>query len=141
MLLICLLANFVVPSVARAELATLFTTPQERQLINANRYKQEKKTQVTATQQTKEVEVQTIVRKEVNKSFNISGITVSNEGAHSVWINNQFYEDGEKIEGSSRVKVIVGSEIKVRITAPDGKHYFGTSGETVKVSYLEVSET
>ena len=34
-----------------------------------------------------------------------------------------------------RIKVMTGNEIKVRITAPDGKHYFATSGETIEVVY------
>ena len=31
---------------------------------------------------------------------------------------------------------MVGDEIRVRITAPDGKKYYATSGETLEVSYL-----
>jgi hypothetical protein len=131
-------------SVARADIATLFTTPQERQIIDNNRYKSDRVKQQPRQQietPENEVQVQVLVKEEVKQSFLISGITVSNEGNHSVWINQQVYEDGEKIEGKSRVKVIVSPDIKVRITAPDGKHYYGTSGETVEVSYLEVSDS
>lgn len=123
-----------------ADLSTLFTTPQERQIINANRYKTDKKVQAPVNTAEPE-QIRELVKEEVKKSFIISGITVSNEGQHSVWINNQVYQDGEKIEGKSRVRVLVGNDIKVRITAPDGKQYFGTSGETLEINYLEASDS
>jgi hypothetical protein len=31
---------------------------------------------------------------------------------------------------------MVGDEIKVRITAPDGKQYYATSGDMLEVTYL-----
>ena len=147
---ICILATaFVLASacfsVARAELSTLFTTVQERQIINNNRYKTERAVRPQPRQhveipQNEEIK-ELVVREEVKQSFKISGIALSSDGNHSVWINEQVYEDGEKVEGKSKVKVIAGSDVKVRITAPDGKHYYGTSGETVEVSYLEVSDS
>ena len=123
-----------------AELSTLFSTPQERQIINANRYKTEK-IDTGPQKKVQPDQVKELVMTEVIKTLNISGITVSNEGQHSVWINNEMYLDGEIAEGNSRVKVIVGNEIKVRITAPDGKHYYGTSGESVEIKYLEASDS
>lgn len=134
------IALFPAASSLAADLSTLFTTPQERQIINANRYKTDKKNP-TPINTAEPVQIRELVKEEVKKSFSISGITVSNEGEHSVWINNQVYQDGEKIEGKSRVRVLVGNEIKVRITAPDGKQYFGTSGETLEISYLEASDS
>jgi len=128
-------------SVSLAELSTLFTTPQERLIINANRYKSDeiKKPRIVEVHQNEDV--RELVKEKVNKSFLISGITVSNEGNHSVWINGQAYEDGEKVEGKSRVNVIVGNAIKVRITTPDGKQHYGAIGETVEVSYQEASDS
>lgn len=122
-----------------AELSTLFSTPQERQIINANRYKTETVAQPEKKQEPEQVIE--LIREEVTKTFRISGITVSDEGQHSVWINDEMYLDGETIEGKSRVKVITGREIKVRITAPDGKHYFGTSGESLEVKYLQATDS
>lgn len=122
-----------------AELSTLFSTPQERQIINANRYKTETVAQPEKKQEPEQVIE--LIREEVTKTFRISGIIVSDEGQHSVWINDEMYLDGEKIEGKSRVKVITGREIKVRITAPDGKHYFGTSGESLEVKYLQATDS
>ena len=124
----------VVPA---AELTTLFTTPAERQLINSNRYK----TDAGETQQPVETEaaaepVRQLIREEVTREYRVSGITVSSDGSHTVWINSLVYEDGEQLEDKSRIKVLVGDEIRVRITAPDGKKYYATSGEVLEVTYL-----
>ena len=120
-----------------AELSTLFTTPQERQLINSNRYKSDEvKPQPVVVDEVVEATLQLLLKEEVSREYIISGITVSSEGPHTVWINSQAYEDGEVLEDNSRIKVVVGDEVAVRITAPDGKHYFATSGETLEVTYL-----
>jgi len=121
-----------------AELSTLFTTPAERQLINSNRYKSDDGT----TQQLVETEavpepVQLLIREEVTREYRVSGITISSDGPHTVWINSLVYEDGEQLEDKSRIKVMVGDEIRIRITAPDGKNYYVASGETIEVSYLK----
>ncbi len=124
----------VVPA---AELTTLFTTPAERQLINSNRYK----TEAGETPRPVETEaaaepVRQLIREEVTREYRVSGITVSSDGSHTVWINALVYEDGEQLEDKSRIKVLVGDEIRVRITAPDGKKYYATSGEVLEVTYL-----
>ncbi len=139
-LMLCFLLAIpgILPISNATDLSTLFTTPQERLIINANRYKSDEVIQ--APVKSKEPEkIRELVKEEVSVSFTINGITISNEGQHSMWINNQIYLDGEKIDGKSRVKVITGNDIKVRITAPDGKHYFATSGETIEISYLQAS--
>ena len=122
-----------------ASLSTLFTTPQERQIINSNRYKSEApKAPVEEVQAEQEVEqaVQQLVQEEVTRQYQVSGITISSEGPHSVWINSMIFEDNEVLEDGSKIKVIAGSEVRVRITAPDGKHHYATSGETIDVTYL-----
>lgn len=120
-----------------AELSTLFTTPQERQIINANRYKSdEPKPEPVVEAETSDLPVQQLVQEEVTREYAITGISISPEGAHTVWINSQIYEDGEQLADKSRVKVLVGNEIRVRITAPDGRHYFATSGEKLQITYL-----
>lgn len=134
-----ILLSALLSSTHAADLLTLFSTPQERQIINANRYKTDEIKRPVQDNQPEQIKV--IRREEVTKTFNISGITVSSEGQHSVWINNQMYLDGERVEGKSRVNVIVGNRVRVRITAPDGKQYFGTSGESVEVKYLEASDS
>lgn len=121
-----------------AELSTLFTTPQERQIINSNRYRDDSARPVKPVANEKPIELprQPLAQEEVIQEYRISGITISQDGAHSVWINSVVYEDGEQLDDSSRIKVLVGDEIQVRITAPDGKNYYATSGQTLEVSYL-----
>lgn len=124
--------------VAAAELMTLFTTPQEREIIDSNRYRSD-------YGKSKPAEVEDVVtapkpvmnQVETTREYKISGITISNDGPHTVWINATAYEDGEELDDKSRIKVMVGDEIRVRVTAPDGKNYYATSGETLEVTYLE----
>jgi hypothetical protein len=119
-----------------AELATLFTTPAERQLINSNRYKSDDGVALRPVETEAAPEpVQQLIREEVTREYKVSGITVSSDGAHTVWINSLVYQDGEQLEDKSRIKIMVGDEIRVRITAPDGQKYYATSGEMVEVTY------
>lgn len=127
--------------VQSAELSTLFTTPEERQVINSNRYKTEVTTQVQPIVDDEAVQpVQLAIQEEVTQQYRISGITLSKDGPHTVWINSQAYEDGSRLEHQSKIKVLVGDEIKVRITTPDGKQHYATSGETLEVTYLVTVE-
>ncbi len=131
-----LLALLPAMALAAGDLTTLFTTPQERQLINANRYKSEEVKPQPVQDESEPSPVQVLLREEVTVEYRISGISLSGDGTHTVWINADAYEDGEQLDDSSRVKVIAGDDVKVRITAPDGKQYFGTSGETLAVTYM-----
>ena len=127
---------------AAGDLSTLFTTPQERQLINANRYKSDevKPQQPVQDDEDDDSPIQMLVQEEVSVEYQISGISLAGSGAHTVWINAKAYEDGALLEDGSRVKVFAGDDIRVRITAPDGKQYFATSGETLSVSYMAAVE-
>lgn len=132
---------FSFAQVAVAEISTLFTTPQERQLIDANRYKDDSARQSRrAVEQPKAEVVSDQVREEVINTFVITGIAISSEGFHSAWINDQEYMDGDLIEGKIRIKIISGTDVKLRMTAPDGKRYYGTSGETLEMTYLADSK-
>jgi hypothetical protein len=142
LLIISLIAASSIATVHGSELSTLFTTPQERELINSNRYKSDDvKLQATNNQDQPEVEsIQQLVQEEVSETITISGITLSNSGPNMVWINSQAYEDGDKVDDKMRIKVMSGNEVRVRITAPDGKHYFATSGETIEIVYQAAVE-
>jgi len=118
------------------EVKTLFTTTQERQIINANRYKNEEIVRPSIFEESETEFIALLVQEEFKISFVISGITISDSGPHFVWINNQRYEDGGHLEDDSLIRVLHDGNIRVRITAPDGKRYFGTSGETVEITYL-----
>ncbi|MCP4765368.1 MAG: hypothetical protein GY875_03780 [Gammaproteobacteria bacterium] len=130
----------LLPAQAAGDLTTLFTTPQERQLINANRYKRDEAKQTVQQDKPEQSPVQVLLQEEVTVEYRISGISLSGDGAHTVWINANAYEDGERLGDRSRIKVITGDGVKVRITTPDGKHYFGTSGETLAVTYMATVE-
>ncbi len=80
--------------------------------------------------------MQQLLREEVTREYQISGITVSPVGAHTVWINSALYNDGDELDDRSKIKVIVGDGVRVRITLPDGSHYYATSGEKLQVTYL-----
>ena len=128
---------------AAGELSTLFTTPQERQLINANRYKSDEVKPQPVQDNHDEPDdspIQRLALEEVNLEYQVSGISLASDGAHTVWINAIAYEDGALLEDGSRVKVLAGDDVRVRITVPDGKHYFATSGETLSVSYMAAVE-
>ena len=119
-----------------AELSTLFTTPSERQIINSNRYRDDEPKPVETEEVRIELPIQQLAREEVVQKFRVSGIALSPDGQHSVWINSVLYADGERLEDNSKVEVLVGDEVRVRITAPDGKRYYATSGQTLEISYL-----
>jgi hypothetical protein len=125
-----------------SELSTLFTTPQERKLINTNRYtSDEVRPRVQSNQEEPATEsIQQLVQEEVRETITISGITLSDSGPNMVWINSLAYEDGASMDNKMRIKVMPGSKVKVRITAPDGKHFFATSGETIEVVYQAAVE-
>ncbi len=131
-----LVATLGFAGAVNAEVKTLFTTAQERQIINANRYKNEEIVRPSIFEESETEFIAPLVREEFKISFVISGITISDSGPHFVWINNQLYEDGGQLEDDSLIRVLHDGNIRVRITAPDGKRYFGTSGETVEVTYL-----
>ncbi len=125
---------------AAGDLSTLFTTPQERQLINANRYKSDEVRVQSVIDPTDDTPIQMLVREEVTVEYRISGISLSGDGAHTAWINATAYDDGAKLDDGSRIKIFAGDNIRVRITAPDGKQHFATSGETLSVSYMAAVE-
>ena len=125
---------------AAGELSTLFTTPQERQLINANRYKSDEARPQPVQDAPDDSPVQFMVQEEVIVEYRVSGISLSADGAHTAWINSLAYEDGARLDDGSRVMIMPGDDVRVRITAPDGKHYFATSGETISVTYMAAVE-
>ena len=125
---------------AAGELSTLFTTPQERQLINANRYKSDEVKPQPVQDAPDETPAQFSVQEEISVEYRVSGISLSTDGVHTAWINSLAYEDGARLDDGSRVMIMSGDDVRVRITAPDGEHYFATSGETVSVSYLAAVE-
>lgn len=138
--LLTLLLTAVISQPLRAEIGTLFSTPQERKIIDANRYNSDAVVNVRVTEETDEVEAPQQAQTEVTVTYTVSGITISNSGPHFAWINNEVYEDGQQLQDNSHVKVMSGSKVQIRITAPDGKIYYANSGETIDITYLAVVE-
>jgi hypothetical protein len=125
---------------AAGDLLTLFTTPQERQLINANRYNSGAVKVQPVDDDENDTPIQMLAQEEVTVEYRISGISLAGDGAHTAWINATAYDDGAKLDDGSRIKIFAGDNIRVRITAPDGKQHFATSGETLSVSYMAAAE-
>jgi hypothetical protein len=126
-------------------LLTLFTTPKERQLIDANRYRAEKPADAQPAQAAKplesEAEAPEQVLVEVRHSFRISGISIANDGSRTAWVNGQAYEDGEVAEHDVKVRIVDGAQKQVRLIAPNGKAYAGVSGETVEIGFMRPAES
>ena len=99
-------ATLGITAAVKADIKTLFTTTQERQIINANRYKIDEITRSPVFDDTETEFIAPVIREEVKISFVITGITVSKSGPHFIWINNQLYEDGEHLEDDSKIKVL-----------------------------------
>ena len=140
-LLGCLLLNAGAATAQNSSgLNTLFTTPQERLLINANRYKRDEVPVQQPEPEPEQAPVQILVREEVSVDYQVSGISVSPDGAHTAWINATAYENGARLDDGSRVSILTRDGVRVRITAPDGKQYYATSGETLTVTYMAAVE-
>ena len=135
-----LLGALAVGDSTGSDIKTLFTTPMERQIINANRYKNDDIVKAPVVEERQTEFIAPVAKEEVTASYAISGITISNSGPHSVWINNLVYEDGEHLEDNSHIKVLIDDNIRVRITTPDGKNYYATSGEIVEATYMATVE-
>ncbi|HKJ51007.1 MAG TPA: hypothetical protein VKB27_05870 [Gammaproteobacteria bacterium] len=142
LILALLLLGGLLRPVLAAELATLFTTPEERALIDRNRYRsgQEPVQQTEVVKDVAGLQVEPTSYESVTLEYVISGITVSHSGPDMVWINSVAYEDGARLDDGSRIKVLDGNEVRVRITAPDGKQYYATSGETLEISIMVPAE-
>ncbi len=136
--LICLFAVGL-PSVVKADdFSTLFSTPQERRLIDSNRYRvveQVEQVETIVEVENEEPEVQPTLMTEISSEYRISGITVSADGVHSVWVNGLVYESGDTLEDGSQVQVLTDQDIKARITTPDGGRHLALAGETIQVTY------
>ena len=124
-------------------LRTLFTTPQERAIIDGNRYRVDEKPEVAEPQQqpapVKQAEPE-LVLIEVIYSFRISGISINNDGSRTAWINDQAYIDGELLEQGIKLRINDGAVKTVSLLAPDGKSYRAASGETLEVPLMQAGD-
>ncbi len=122
------------------QLKTLFTTPKERALIDRNRYRQEPRVRPAEPQPVVEQpsEPAPVPMVTVEKELMISGISISPDGTDVAWINGQMYEDGDRIDGTIRLR-ISARDGRLRLIMPGGKSQSAAAGERVVVSYRKKS--
>ncbi len=133
----CLVALSAPPLLQADDFSTLFTTAQERRLIDSNRYKvaEPEKVETVVEVEEEEPEEQPVLMAEISSEYQISGITLSKDGVHSVWVNGIVYESGDTLEDGSQVQVLADQDVRARITTPDGGRHVALAGETIQVTY------
>ena len=130
------------PTILQAQddsrLSTLFTTSQERILIDSNRYKNKPQDKIAEPQQNSSPEVEATtqaVKEPVTKSFNVSGFTLTISGQNVAWINGKPYENGSLLEDGSKLYISNKKGVAVQIKTPDGKYHSLPTGKPVEISY------
>ena len=125
------------------EIKTLFTTQQERELINKNRYRKVQKKEVKAPVVTKveepEPEKQVIYKKQT-LSLKVSGITLTEDGKNVAWVNGKLMEHGSALADGSKVYISPKTKNLVQIKTPDGKYHSVETGTQINITYLKTIE-
>jgi hypothetical protein len=120
------------------QLKTLFTTPEERALIDRNRYRKEprprKPEPAVELAQEKKPEPQPAAMVSVEKEYRILGVSINTDGSAVAWINGEQFENGDRIDGDIRIRISAG-EGRVRLTVPGGRTYSASAGDVIEVSY------
>jgi hypothetical protein len=120
-----------------SEILTLFTTQQERVLIDNNRYRVKQKESVVSAVQVEKPESEgKVILKQETLSLKVSGITLTQDGKNIAWINGKAQENGSELADGS--KVFISRKVKnlVQIKTPDGKFHNVVTGKTTDVKYL-----
>ena len=122
------------------EMMTLFTTAQERELINKNRYKKQTVkavVEVVAPKDEEHQEEEKTEQQEVKLSVSLAGVTLSQSGQNIAWLNGKALENGSKLDDGSIVYISKKIKNLVQIKTPDGKYHSITTGETIELSYFK----
>ena len=119
-----------------ASLSTLFTTSEERKLIDANRYRGAQQVDVV-TQSSPKVESVEEMIEETTVSMILAGFTLTQSGQNVAWVNGKPYENGSKLDDGSILIISRKKSLNVQIKTPDGKYHNLTAGKAVDVSYLK----
>ena len=129
------------PSVVLAQevLSTLFTTQQEREIIDANRYKNDQQETLEPQVQTASSVENTEQKEEEKLSFLLSGFTLTQSGQNVAWINGKPFESGSKLDDGSTLIISKKKLLNVQIRTPDGKYHNLTTGKAMDISYLKPS--
>lgn len=123
------------------ELKTLFTTPEERRLIDRNRYQQEPRVAKAEPRPAEPApEPKPVVPMvTVEKAFVVSGISINPDGSDVAWINGVLYEDGARLEDGIRLR-ISARDGTIRLIVPGGRSYTARAGERVSVTLRQRAE-
>ena len=133
-----LIAGSLHAQTSETEILTLFTTPQERDLINKNRYKKQAvKAQVVAAENEEPEEEKKIEQQEILLSVSLAGVTISQSGQNIAWLNGKAFENGSKLDDGSIVFISSKARTLVQIKTPDGKYHSIATGETIELSYFK----
>jgi len=126
---------------SESEIFTLFTTQQERQIIDRNRYKTDEKKVARAAEIDKPQATEKALPAQASTlNIMLSGVTISQSGENIAWLNGKDYENGGKLEDGSKVYISQKSKTLVQIKTPDGKYHALTTGETIDISYFKPVE-
>jgi len=123
------------------QLKTLFTTPEERALIDRNRYREEPRVRkpepVSPAPQPEPAPATPMIT--VEREYRISGISINADGADVAWINGEQYEDGARIDKIVRLR-INAREGRLKLITPGGKSHVASAGDTVIVKYRKPAD-
>ena len=122
---------------AQEEMFTLFTTQQEREIIDANRYKNDQQETLEPQVQTAPSVENTDQKEEEKLSFLLSGFTLTQSGQNVAWINGKPYENGSKLDDGSTLIIRKKKDLNVQIKTPDGKYHTLTTGKTEDIGYYK----
>jgi hypothetical protein len=125
---------------ARPEILTLFTTPQERDLIDRNRYRVTSPKADTSVKAAAPVEQKKILMQDVVLNIKLNGVSLDQSGQGIAWLNGNAYENGAKLEDGSKVYISGTLNAKVQIKTPDGKYHSLVTGEEREIKYSKAIE-
>ena len=122
-----------------SEILTLFTTQQERELIDRNRYKkkQVKNTVVVAEKPQQEEYIAVEQMEEVTLTVRLTGVAISQSGENVAWLNGKAFENGGKLDDGSKVYINAKKMTQIQIKTPDGKYHSVVAGETFDITYFK----
>lgn len=122
-----------------SEILTLFTTQQERLLIDNNRYREVSSRPISSpviVEQSDQMDDGKTIYNEVTINLLVTGITLSDSGQNIAWVNGQAMEDGSELEDGSKVLIKSKSSTFIQIATPDGKYHRVQAGEEADIKYL-----
>ena len=125
---------------ARPEILTLFTTPQERDLIDRNRYRITPQKVDTTVEAAAPIEQKKVLMQDVVLSIKLNGVSLDKSGQGIAWLNGKAYENGGKLEDGSQVFISGTLNARVQLKTPDGKYHRLVTGESSEIKYSKAIE-